>query len=259
MKIKRFLYKTYRLFVGLVNLPYYYRLASSEPIIVCGCGRSGTTLLLSILSAHDDIHAIDFETGLLTKAHLGNKSRIKTILFLSSSMSKNKKKTAIRWAEKTPNNINNIDAINNFFKGKVQIVNIVRDVRDVICSKHPIKQHNYWVEPSRWINDVSQSLNYNNDNNFFTLRYEDLIFENEKTLKCLSEFLNIDFDTKLLEYNKHTQVRKNVAWFGSAKKVNSQSIAKWKHPEHSSRISILQNLEYTNDVERLMKFYKYEY
>ena len=49
-----------------MNYPFgRQRLSRMSPIVIGGCARSGTTLLLSVLSCHPNVYAIPVETQAL--------------------------------------------------------------------------------------------------------------------------------------------------------------------------------------------------
>ncbi len=60
------------------NLSYVNQISKKCPIIIGGCGRSGTTLLLSILGSHPNIQAIKDETGLFLKQNMKDNISLKT-------------------------------------------------------------------------------------------------------------------------------------------------------------------------------------
>ena len=216
MKPKK-IFKKYLL--GIFNLSYYNQLSKSPPIIIGGCGRSGTTLLLSILAAHPKIHAITNETGELTKDKLNNPSTLISKIFIASHLKKEINKNAVRWAEKTPNNVNNIDQILKFFKGNVKIVHIVRDGRNVITSKHPTLKNKFWVKKERWINDVTNGLKFLNHKNVYTIKYEDIVDDFNNSISKLLEFLEIEMVDEIINYQKHTSIKRHLAWDSNVKSI----------------------------------------
>src|SRR6056297_2982515 len=85
-------------YFGEKKLKKHFR---GEPIIIGGCGRSGTTLLLSIISAHPDIYAFSKEIGVFSEWHKG-KPRLDRLnrYILLHKLPDTKK----RMCEKTPAN-----------------------------------------------------------------------------------------------------------------------------------------------------------
>ena len=216
-----------------------------DPIVIGGCGRSGTTLLLSILAAHPDIYAIPHESVALVnweengENQNGNKfdlhpariDRLYRHLLTQRIPAENR-----RWCEKTPRNIHHLENILQYWEAAF-FINIIRDPRDVLTSKHRNKPGEYWVSLNRWVKDVNKGLEYQDHPRVFTIRYEDLVQDFEPTIKSLCTFLQIEPGPEILNWHAHTTVRKNRAWKGKVVRLHSNSVQKWKLPEHESRLA----------------------
>ena len=124
------------------------------PILIGGCPRSGTTLLLSILSAHPSILAIHDEMwGFWPTETEEEFSKMMRKFYLR--LDKRLKKMAIpasctRWCEKTPNNVREFGKIIQWFRPTPKLLHIVRDGRDVATSVHPSDPSKYWVPVEQW-------------------------------------------------------------------------------------------------------------
>lgn len=210
-------------------------------IVIGGCGRSGTTLLNSILGAHSKIHAIEEETYAFTPT-----PRLNRLCNIIDNIEEN------FWTEKTPKNINAFDFINQF--NFIKLIHIVRDCRDVILSHHPNHEKKYWIEIERWNQDVQTALNYQDV--CLTIKYEDLILKTQETLEKICEYVGLPFDSKMFEYQRHTNLKENVAWDQSASPLHSRSVNKWKTTSDKDRV----NEVYDNNLSvSLLRKLKYEY
>ena len=227
---------------------------TEPPIYIGGCGRSGTTLLLSILSAHPKIFACPLELSMFDDLVDGYKPARMDRLY-RTFLTHRIKSTTDRWCEKTPLNVNRLDAIDRFHDGLFRFINIVRDGRDVILSKHPSDPDRYWVAPERWINDVTAGKREEARPQVMTIRYEDLIEHQERTLEGICTFLNIEFPDAIRQWHQHTSVRKNRAYFGEVKPTHSSSAGKWKQPENQARAA---ELTAHPDAVELLEHYGYE-
>lgn len=232
--------------VFFFNQRKFFSKFTHPPILICGCARSGTTLLLSILDAHPNIQTIDFETAVFARRrkHQPGLNYLVNISSISHILKKQTMKTtANRWCEKTPANIRYIPDILREFKNEVRIIHLVRDGRDVITSYHPSSPDSYWVSPERWVEEVSFGLRFQHLAQVHTVKYEELVSNFEKTITKILNFLELEFDHRLLEFYKNTGIKESHAWNGVIKPVHSQSIQRWKSPQFRDRISQLYKLE----------------
>ncbi|MCG8606625.1 sulfotransferase, partial [bacterium] len=235
---------------------------SRSPIIIGGCGRSGTTLLLSVLSCHPAILGIAPETVALCPDGYGpdglyNKNPDLSVPFEIQKIYRylldvEIDKRARRWCEKTPRNVLYFERILRYFGKQVRIIHIVRDGRDVITSRHPHDPTRFWTTPDRWVQDVQAGLQFENHPQVLTVRYEDLLLEYEKTVRSICRFLDEPFVDEFLDYPESSTVKTHLAWPGGPRAINTSSIAKWKKPEFCDLIeSFLQNPEVENLLDYL--------
>jgi hypothetical protein len=233
---------------------------SRTPIIIGGCGRSGTTLLFSILTCHPHIYGIDDETHCLCptggrpKPDLNAPLRIHGLYkYLAMHDIPD---TCKRWCEKSPRNVLFFSRILDYFGEKARIINIVRDGRDVITSKHPNDPSRFWVSPSRWINDVRAGLRFKGHPQVFTMRYEDLVTDYEKTIRKICDFLQEEFGSFFFDFpkNARSESLKRVVLGGKLEAVHSRSVARWKQPEFVERISKFMS---DSEAMSLMRHYGY--
>lgn len=228
------------------------------PLYIGGCARSGTTILLSVLSAHKDIFACPDELGLYSKTLTdsdGRKSparidRLYRTILMKKVLPENK-----MWCEKSPNNIHHIDDINSYHKGKFKFIQIIRDGRDVVLSNHPTAPERKWVSPERWVKDVKAGLKYANDPRVLTIKYEDIILNYKESAESICRFLEIPLSDEILNWYKNATVSKNRAYFGKVKPLSDKSIGKWKKAEFKDQVSNLIEFPGANE---LLKHYAYE-
>lgn len=231
------------------------RIFTDTPIFIGGGARSGTTLLLSILSAHPSIFAVRKELGLFKYGKEQDDSFMpERIDRLYTDILRNRIGREVkRWCEKTPNNIRYVDRIDSFLQGKFRFIIIVRDGRDVILSRHPHTTHRYYhVEPSEWVADVQEGMKYKDRENFLTIQYESLIGDFQNTMARVCDHLGITMTEEISNFYEHATVRKNPAYFTGLERMHSSSIGKWKNPENKERVDELLN--YPGAIELLKKF-----
>jgi len=218
---------------------------TEPPVFIGGCGRSGTTILLSVLSAHNRLFCHPKELGLFNnkqtilkggKKDLSRKHRMHLSFLLNKIPA-----TATRWVEKSPSNIKHLQKISEYTDGQFKFIQILRDGRDVILSRHPTAPDRYWVEPERWIRDVSAGLKWMNDPRVHTIKYEDLLSNYEATIRGICDHIGIDTSPEILNWHKHARVTENRAFFSKVQPLSTSSIGKWRDPKNADRVAELTN------------------
>lgn len=214
--------------------------------IICGCGRSGTTLTRVILDSHSQIYAwlesllflpipiiastlakkFDFPLDQITSklSSCSNKSDF-IEWFISAVLRKNDKALFV---DKTARNIHVLEDIWKVYPNAL-VVHLVRDPVDTVSSlqTHPKKmiddgavietgiEHNLNDCINRWKLATWEALKHKWNPNFHIVQYEDLVLNTEKTVKEVCDFLWISFETKMLDFTsqnwKHT--REPLRWF----------------------------------------------
>ncbi len=220
-----------------------------RPIVIGGCGRSGTTLLLSILSCHPKIFAIDIETVALCPDGYGADGLYNRTPNLDVPFRLEKiyqylidheiPESCTRWCEKTPRNVLYFGRILQHFGKRVRLIHIVRDGRDVVTSLHPGHVSRFWVTPHRWAMDVAAGHRLENHPQILTIRYEDLVRQYEMTMRRICEFIDEEFDVAFLSYPNFARIKESGAWFNPAQAANDKSIGRWKDPKYKEVIEAL--------------------
>ncbi len=238
------------------------RAMNQRAIVIGGCGRSGTTLLLSVLSCHPHIFAIGDETAALCP-----QAYAETVDFtlplrmdiiyrhLLTSAGAEKRE---RWCEKTPKNVLFFHRLVKELGPDARFIHMVRDGRDVITSEHPEGKNRYWSSPERWVQEVTAGREMESHPQVKRIRYEDLVTDYEATLRGLCEFLDEPFSDALLRYPETANVEGSAesnAWFHGRQRPHAGSIGKWKKPELQSRVAEL--LQYPGAIS-LLEHYGYE-
>jgi len=160
------------------------------PILVVGCGHSGTSLVMTMLDQHPEIHAIPRETGFLMGSRLDASTAVLGFRILSIVKGKR------TWAEKTPKHVRRLRTIEKVLPS-ARIVCMVRDGRDVALS---IRNRNgdFAGGCRRWVEDNQSWLPSRELPNFFVLRYEELVRSPEIELRRLCDFLQLRFVPEML-------------------------------------------------------------
>jgi hypothetical protein len=219
---------------------------SKLPILVGGCARSGTTLLLGLLAAHPRIFAFPRELGFLTdwtrdpRSGIPEPTRIHR--FYRELILKRVPASAHRWCEKSPANVRHIDQILSYYGEGVRFIHIVRDPRDVCISEHPRpdKKGRYHVSPQRWVQDVKAGLSFEDHPSVLTLRYEDLLRHYDEKMDRICRFIGEERVPEMDDWSAHTSVRDNPAWKEGASPLSQASIGKWHDADPDRLREILE-------------------
>lgn len=215
------------------------------PIFIVGAQRSGTTMLRLMLNAHSHI-AIPFESDFIPKFYrrldeyedlhqaenisrlLGDiaaqpfvkksnlvRSRSSVLAQQPQSYSEliaaiykvyAESEGKIRWGDKDPDYICEIDVLWNLFP-RCQIIHIVRDGRGVANSLRKLEwgSRNLLKLARDWSWRVTLGHKMGmmvGPHNFMEIKYEDLVLAPESSLRRICDFLNDSFDQKMLSYHE---------------------------------------------------------
>ena len=252
---------------------------SCIPFFIIGSGRSGNTLLRSILSGNSDIsippesYRIPFA---IKKFHIFNnrdwedivsqvlkefedckefytweiditdaQKRLENISDSKRTLSnifdelfctyteKHSPGSKI-WGDKTPMNTLYLDWIGTVFP-RSKFIHIIRDGRDVASSYLKMERYDtILAAANRWINSIesAQSFGSKIKENYIEIRYEELVTKPEEVIKDTCDFLDIDYDSKMLDHTK--QVKKlgdtdKEHHSNLSKPISSDSVGKWRN------------------------------
>lgn len=232
-----------------------------SPIVLGGCGRSGTTLLRVMLDSHPRIYcgpegsvfrrraldpiALADRFGLPRKELriLDETARSRPAFIEAFAAVCLRHAGKARWAEKTPRNISRVGAIFRCFP-ETRFVHVLRDGRDVACSLRTHPRHRVvdgrlvptgnWkaIGPCarRWRDDVECSRPFWGDPRFHTLSYEELVGNPRAALGRLMEFLGEPWDEAMLAHAGAAD--RDVTRFAqspeAAGSVHTSSIGRWQ-------------------------------
>ena len=186
-----------------------------KTLLITGCHRSGTTLLASMIGLHNDIALInedyyDSYSRILCKKYIGTKAVIPTIL-----LKKKRSKLYIDLRRKISKYISIIKKshaiclcnyhINDFDK----VIFIYRDREANIASiilRHGEKRK-YAERDVDMANAIkSQLMNYEN---ILFVELKELTNNSQYEVKRICDFLELNYDKKMLEGYKYTPIYKN--------------------------------------------------
>lgn len=235
----------------------------SRAIVIGGCPRSGTTMLRRALGAHPAI-ACGPETGIflpgrpsperLARGYDLNVSEVRALLeasrnqaaFIDAFFGRYLQQTGKqRWAEKTPQNLRQLDWIWRHFP-EARFIHLIRDGRDTVCSMrvHPERRvvdgafvtvrAEVPIEEciDRWVHDVRLGIGYRGNPRYHELRYEQLVEEPRAQLSRLFTFLGEPFDERVLAYRREkphvATPRPSVPDDTASTSIHARSVGRWR-------------------------------
>jgi len=221
------------------------------PLFVMGTQRSGTTFLTRVLSAHKYIFVQN--EAELPCIFDGEKNPIILINNIKSELASNENINIDEfihngckvWGLKDPQLTEHI-AVLKYFLPHSKFIVILRDGRGVANSYMENKWGlgtNAYTGAIRWKNEVQQQLAFMKTmpENFFLIKFEDLLQDLESSMKSACNFLDVEFDAEMLNYNKqesyYEMKKQNVHTF---KKPDIQLTKKWQQKLSEHEIDVIE-------------------
>lgn len=168
------------------------------------------------------------------------------------------------WGDKTPSYITQVDLLKKLFPA-AKFIHIVRDVRDYSLSISAAWGKNMERATDRWVDGIStfrKSLKlYGED--ILELRYEDLLDNPSRDLQRICEFLELEFNERMLELAApcenlgDTQTQKVIV-SSNKHKFLTEMTPKQRHSIERIAKPLLEHygyaVAYKGDAKRLHKF-----
>jgi protein-tyrosine sulfotransferase len=270
---------------------------SCDPLFIISSGRSGTTLMRSMLAASGEIaipaetqiihilaakfpilfglgwkelsHAIiaDFESTSnfsLWETNLApaykrteeiptkERSLARIIDEVFKTYTSEKFPEAKQWGDQSPIHTFSLPYIQKVFP-KARYIHMLRDGRDVISSymikRNTNQSHDLNEAIYRWKTSIKRTKELKKSipsNRYLEVRYEDLVRQPEEELRRVSQFLGIEYTSKMLDYWKMPTTIENKYYSFHAnlgKPVFPSSIGKWKERlSEEQQVFILKNI-----------------
>jgi protein-tyrosine sulfotransferase len=240
--------------------------SDSNPVVVGGAGRSGTTLLRVILDSHRNIccgpesnlflpHPVtkdwlrtvsklfDLDYNALVPLRRASPSQAEFIDRFFEMYCEVTGKP--RWAEKTPRNVRVLDFLFAHFP-RAKFVHVIRDGRDTACSLRTHPNHkvvNGQIVPvttrnpfdlciRRWLNDVRAGLEYSGRPGYVELRYEKLVANPEPALREFFAQLDEPWDASVLDFHSQRSPSRELERMpqnpGASQPLYASAVGRWR-------------------------------
>ena len=251
-------------------------------LFIVGAGRSGTSLLQSMLASHPVIcmlpeshfarnYLIKFkcidkriEAKLLSDKYIKrldigtslptliNISPTPLQLYIKFFQVFNQSDDTLIYGDKDPRNIDYLTKIKTIIKESI-FIHIIRDPRDVVLSR---TKANWSKKLPFFLHAVIYSIHVSRGkkqgkilgkNCYYEIHYEDLISDPETSLKSLCSFLKIEFDTSMLtDFNLAAETlvsRNEIQWKKETMgPLLNKNYGKWQSCLSDFQIKIIESI-----------------
>jgi hypothetical protein len=245
-------------------------ISSNCPVFIVGSYRSGSTLLRVLLGAHERLccppeskvllglsEALGYpEVGRALKGMgLGRATVTKYLGTFVNSLFQEcaGRESKSRWIDKTPNYFRLIPFIDELFEGNVLYLTIIRHPLDCVASLEEFMaqfQHHedadiadhikrYGSDRSGWahlwkiVYDRLAFARVSRMSRFHIVKYEDLVFKTESTLKDILTFLGEQYSPSMIDRAFKTVSPAGIGdpKIRSTRRVHANSVGRWQEWE----------------------------
>ena len=238
--------------------------SSGQPVFIVGMPRSGTTLIEQILASHPDavgageLNIIDQLAKEVLQIKSGSPNSIDVIRNITSKQANELAKQYLNEIrkhsnsakviiDKTPHNYEYLGLISKMFPNS-RVIHAVRNPIDTClsCFSHFFSDFHaynndlealglYYREYTRLINHWKKILPIK----IMDVRYEHLIYSQEKTSISLMKFIDLDWDEGCLEFYKTYRKVDTPSKWQVRQPIYSSSVGRWKRYENQLEPLIL--------------------
>ncbi len=113
----------------------------------------------------------------------------------------------IIWGDKSPGYVRHLKLLYSVYPN-AKFIHIIRDVRDYCLSVNNAWGKNIFRSAQRWNNDVMKCLKDSKNiptDSYIQIRYEDLLEDPEDEISKICNFLNVNFNKKIIELSRPTE------------------------------------------------------
>lgn len=262
---------------------------NTEPFFIVGCGRSGTTLLRTLLNRHPQI-AIPLESlfivDYLKAAPRFEISKLRSLIVQEPEIEEwgitpswedlescqtiaevivelHRIYTRIKgkrcWGQKTPRFVREAELILTYFPGAL-FIHVVRDPRAVVNSliHSDVHRSNAYHASIRWRMDVQSGLELErlHPENVLRVHYEDMVRDPEKTLRSILSFLNLSYDPVVGESSEQSSAEYSRFYDNIHANIDrgttDQYIEKWRKSLSGRDVEVVESL--TGDFMQVLHY-----
>ncbi|HVA98088.1 MAG TPA: sulfotransferase [Bacteroidia bacterium] len=113
-----------------------------------------------------------------------------------------------------------------------KFIHLIRDYKDVIVSSREVLANRSvarFAYEWKYVNEEIEKAKNNNPTSFYTLKYENLVYDSEFYLKEICNFLSLPYSAKMLDfYERPASAYYNLSHKNTLYPINDKNINKWK-------------------------------
>lgn len=155
---------------------------------------------------------------------------------LMETYSRHAENRKIIWAEKTPNNCLRYQELAGMYPD-LFFISTVRDGRDVVTSRVHGRS-SYYVNNERFLSCAKAITSFHHPKHY-VLRYENLVSRPDECIHELCSFLEIDYDSSILQRYREQTVTRDLSKVVQPKlsePISNQWVRRWTESKHASRV-----------------------
>lgn len=155
------------------------------------------------------------------------------------------------WCCKSLANIYYIPEIERYFGEKAKYIYLYRDGRDVAVSfrKAVVGEKHFYHIAKEWTEAQDIALNLRRKvapDRFFSLSYEELIGQTEKTIRSLCRFLGVEYKDSMLDFHRSEEAKRTASsselWGNVVNPIMTSNSRKFLKEATESDISIFESV-----------------
>lgn len=182
------------------------------------------------------------------RAKCQNKSQSWETIFLAILATYAEKHHVKRIGEKSPRHYECLGLLKERFP-QAKFIHMIRDPRAVVLSlmNAPFGSDRIGNSCNIWQEAIYVHCQYADtlgSERYRVVKYEDLVFQPEETLKQICDFLNLEFSSQMLQFDRRKELGFNQRYLehmsNTLKPIFTSSIDRWQNELNSSQIAIIQ-------------------
>ena len=154
----------------------------------------------------------------------------------------NKTKKNIIYGDKSPSYINHLPLLYKIFPD-ANFLHIIRDPRDQALSIKKAWNKSVYLSASNWYKSIISVKNFVSKNkiNYLEFKYEDLIINPRPTLELIFDFINLEFNLEMLNFNDSIE---NVGEAKGLKSIKNNNFNKFRNHLTKNQIKKIELLTF---------------